>query len=179
MASLKAITHRRQKIWRYRLMANLKGANVSHISPHCRLNLLLDVFVQKRQNLFIGSNSSMWRSSVGHEAFIHTYEVFNSGHQAEWCLVTQCLTKAVSSCLTSFLSTDHNLLNLYPAIFPLSYVGSQTQGWWCLRGDTGQAPELTSWLTPQALSPDIWSCVHLFLSFFLPLTTWYSSCNWL
>lgn len=59
MASLKAITHRRQKIWRYRLMANLKGANVSHISPHCRLNLLLDVFVQKRQNLFIGSNSSM------------------------------------------------------------------------------------------------------------------------
>lgn len=25
MASLKAITHRRQKIWRYRLMVNLKG----------------------------------------------------------------------------------------------------------------------------------------------------------
>lgn len=31
-------------------MANFKGANMSHVSQHCRLNLLLSVFVQKTQN---------------------------------------------------------------------------------------------------------------------------------
>lgn len=54
-------------------MANFKGANVSHVSQHCRLNLLLSVFVQKTQNSELSYSMAVTHlcdeSSVGYEAF--------------------------------------------------------------------------------------------------------------
>ena len=100
---MKAIVHRRQKIWICRPMASLKGANVSHASAlqtKFTAKCICPKDTKLRVVLFIGSNSCIWwvRCGLwGFQGFGYQAERSASEHsvlQEPWALQQwdPCLT---------------------------------------------------------------------------------------